>query len=129
MTRKSIHIPGFKHRNPIPNAAVIGNVLESGVITGVDPGTGEMPDDLETQTKNAFGHMRAIMEAAGGSTNDILKVSVWLADPDDRRAINEFWIAAFPNENTRPARHTMPGSLAGSHLIQLSISAVLNQNS
>lgn len=129
MARKSIHIPGFKHTNPIPNAAVIGNILESGLINGTDPETGKMAEGFEAQVKHAFGHMKAIVEEAGGSTDDILKVSVWLNDPSNRAAVNEEWLKMFPDEHARPARHTMPGALTGPTLIHLSITAVLNSGS
>ena len=77
--RKSIHIGGFKHANPIPNACRIGDLVMSGVILGRDA-AGQMPDSLEAQCANMFGHMKAIVEAAGGSTDDIIKMTVWLND-------------------------------------------------
>jgi len=39
MGRTSIFIDEFKHKNPIPNASRIGNILVSGLIHGVDPAT------------------------------------------------------------------------------------------
>ena len=66
--RKSIHIGEFKHANPIPNACRIGNLLMSGVILGRDPATGKMPEKIEDQCANMFGHMKAIVEAGGGAT-------------------------------------------------------------
>ena len=46
--RKSIHIGGFKHANPIPNACRIGSLVMSGVILGRDA-DGKMPESLEAQ--------------------------------------------------------------------------------
>jgi hypothetical protein len=43
--RKSIHIGGFKHVNPIPNACRIGNLVMSGVILGRDS-DGKMPNSV-----------------------------------------------------------------------------------
>lgn len=82
--RKSIYISGFKHKNPVPNACVIDGLLMSGVILGVDPVTGEMPPTIEAQCANLFAHVRAIVEAAGGTTADILKITVWLRDVTHR---------------------------------------------
>ena len=76
--RKSIHIGEFKHANPIPNACRIGNLLMSGVILGRDPATGKMPEKIEDQCANMFGHMKAIVEAGGGTADDIIKMTVWL---------------------------------------------------
>ena len=78
--RKSIHIGEFKHANPIPNACRIGNLLMSGVILGRDPATGAMPERIEDQCANMFAHMKAIVEAGGGTTDDIIKGDTFHAD-------------------------------------------------
>jgi enamine deaminase RidA (YjgF/YER057c/UK114 family) len=66
--RKSIEIQGFAHKNPIPAASRVGNMLMTGIITGTDPTTGKLADTLEAQCANIFQHVRSIMAAAGGST-------------------------------------------------------------
>jgi enamine deaminase RidA (YjgF/YER057c/UK114 family) len=106
--RVSINIPGFKHVNPIPNASRVGNVVMSGVIIGVDPETHKLPADLRTQCTNMFAHLRSIVEAAGCTTDDIIKITVWLKDPSDRAVLNEAWLKLFPDPASRPARHTLP---------------------
>jgi 2-iminobutanoate/2-iminopropanoate deaminase len=50
--RQSVNFPGFAHQNPIPNASRIGNVMMSSVISGVDPGTRNLPPDLASQVAN-----------------------------------------------------------------------------
>jgi 2-iminobutanoate/2-iminopropanoate deaminase len=82
--RRSVHIGGFKHANPIPNACRIGNLLMSGVILGRDPVTGTMPKTIEEQCAHMFAHMQAIVEAGGGTTDDIIKMTVWLQDRTQR---------------------------------------------
>ena len=52
----------------------------SGVILGRDPATGSMPDGLEAQCRKTFAHIKATVEAAGGTTDDIIKMTVWLKD-------------------------------------------------
>ena len=110
--RKSIEIPGFKHQNPIPVASRIGNLLMSSVTSGVDPGTSNLPSELPRQIANLFGHIKATVEAAGGTPDDIIKITFWMKDPaTGRAAINEEWVKMFPDPDSRPARHTLP--LAG----------------
>jgi len=123
--RRSIHIPGFKHVNPIPNAARVGNLMMSGVIVGVDPATHKMPNDLETQCANMFAHVRAIVEEAGGTTDDIVKITVWLKDVTQRDVLNKHWLAAFPDEHNRPARHALPIVGESPSLIQCDVTAVI----
>lgn len=122
--RQSIHIKGFVHKNPVPNACQIGNVLMSGVIIGTDPATGKVAPTLEEQCRFMFQHVRSIMEQAGGSTDDIIKMTVWMADRSQRDALNKEWLAMFPDEHTRPARHAIKADLDGGQLVSCDITAV-----
>lgn len=123
--RQSIYIPGLSHKNPIPAACRIGNMVYSGGIHGVDPDTGAMPDALDRQAVLMFGHMQTIVEAAGGSLSDIIKVTVWLRDRKHRPLINGPWLEMFPDPETRPARHTMNAVLDGEMQVQCDFIAVL----
>lgn len=123
--RKSIYLSGFKHKNPIPNACVIDGLLMSGVVLGTDPVTGEMPPTMEAQCANMFGHVRAIVEAAGGTTADILKMTVWFRDLSQRGPVNDEWVRMFPEHDDRPARHALPLTAEGPSLVQCDVTAVL----
>jgi len=110
--RQSVNFPGFSHQNPIPNASRIGNVMMSSVISGVDPGTRNLPAELPGQVANLFKHIRAAVEAAGGTPDNILKITFWMKDPTTgRAALNDEWVKMFPEAASRPARHTL--SLGG----------------
>jgi 2-iminobutanoate/2-iminopropanoate deaminase len=124
--RRSIYIEGFKHVNPIPNACRIGNLMVSGVINGVNPATGEVPPTMEEQCAFLFEHMRRIVEAGGGTTGDILKMTVWMKDRSQRQALNQEWLKMFPEKENRPARHTMQGNMEGGVLIQCDFMAVID---
>lgn len=108
MRRKSIDIEGFRHANPIPNASRVGNLLMTGLVVGRDSAADAMPDTLEDQCALMFRHVRSIVEAAGGTTDDIVKMNVWLRDPGNREALNAEWTRMFPDPESRPARHTNP---------------------
>ena len=123
--RKSIHIGDFKHANPIPNACRIGNLVMSGVILGRDS-AGNMPASLETQCANMFAHMKATVEAAGGSTSDIIKMTVWLKDRSQRAPVNAEWLKMFPDEHSRPARHALQSDMEGGALVQCDFTAVID---
>jgi len=125
--RRSIYTSGFSHRNPIPAACRIGNLLVTGVINGSDPGTGKIPESLDDQCRLLFAQIRSIVEAAGGTTSDIVKVTVWLKDRTQKEALNREWLAMFPDPQDRPARHTPPGGdLEAPRLIQADFMAVLD---
>lgn len=124
--RKSIHIDGFAHKNPIPNASLIGNLLVSGVIMGRDTRSETVPETVEEQCAIMFRHVRDIVEAAGGTTEDIIKMSVWLKNPSDRSALNAEWTAMFPDPESRPARHALTLGEASPVLIQCDLMAVID---
>jgi len=123
--RTSVDLPGFAHANPIPAASRIGPFLASGVLTGRDPVTRELPPGLTEQCANVFGHVRALLATAGGSTDDILKMTFWLADLRDREALNREWTAMFPEAANRPARQAVAAVLDGGSLVQCDLLAVL----
>jgi 2-iminobutanoate/2-iminopropanoate deaminase len=123
--RRSVHSAGFSHTNPVPAASRIGPFVFSGAVTGRDPATGEIPAALDAQCANMFRQVREIVEAAGGGTGDIAKMTVWLADLHDRAALNREWLAMFPDPDDRPARHAVAASFGGSTLVQCDFIAVL----
>lgn len=125
--RTSIYIAGFEHSNPVPVASRIGQHLVSGVLTGRDPATHEMPAALDAQVANIFAHVRELMAAAGGTTDDIIKLTVWLAEERyrDRDALNREWTTMFPDPESRPARQVMAARFDGATLIQCDLQAVL----
>lgn len=125
---ESIHIPGFGHANPIPAASRIGPFVASGALTGRDPRTHEMPSGLDRQCANVFGHIGALLAAAGGTPDDVLKLTVHLADPADREALNREWLAMFPDPQRRPARQVLAAALGGGALIHCDLLAVLPDN-
>ncbi len=124
--RKSIEVPGIQHTHPIPNASCIGAVLASGSIFGTDPATGKIPPGIELQSKLLFENVRRIMEAAGGTTDHILKMTVYLRDKNLRQHVNKEWLAMFPDEHSRPARHSFQtDDLAEGTLVSCDILAVI----
>jgi reactive intermediate/imine deaminase len=57
-------------------------------------------DDVAAQARQVFLNLKLVLDAAGASFADILKVTVYLLDVDDRKKINpvrqEFFGAARP---------------------------------
>ena len=123
--RVSIYLPGFVHANPIPVASRIGSRLVSGVLTGIDPQTRQMPSTMDEQCANVFRLVREVMAAAGGTTDDIVKLTFWLAEYRDREALNREWTVMFPDADDRPARQVMAAHLDGGTLIQCDLQAEL----
>jgi enamine deaminase RidA (YjgF/YER057c/UK114 family) len=127
--RKSINVAGFSHKNPIPAGSVIGNLLMTGVIFGVDPDTGKMADNLEDECRFIFENARRILAAAGGNFDDILKMTFYLKPDISRDLLNKFWVEIFPNPDSRPARHViLSQTLPADMHIQSDLVAVLGSS-
>lgn len=57
-----------------------------------DPDTGEIIDgDIRDETRRVFGNIASVLEAAGASTDDIVKATVFVTDMDDYEAVNEVY--------------------------------------
>lgn len=124
--RVSVDVPGFSHVNPIPAASRIGPFVATGAITGRHPETGEMSPDADEQFAHVFDHVRRLMAELGGSTDDILKMTFHLADPNDREALNREWIAMFPDPASRPARQAVAARLDRGAVVHCDLLAVLS---
>lgn len=129
MTRRtSIEIDGFAHANPVPVASRIGSFLFTGVLTGRDSVTTAMPPGLDEQCANVFRRVREVLSAAGATTDDIAKMTFWVADYRDRAAINREWLSMFPDPASQPARQVMAAHLDGGALVHCDLVAVLDDD-
>ena len=77
-----------------------GLVFVSGQIP-LDPASMEMvPGGIEAQITQVFDNLSAVCDAAGGSLNDILKLTVYLTDMGDFPQVNaimeQYFEAPFP---------------------------------
>jgi len=82
-----------------------GILYTSGQI-GLDPQSGNMvADDVSSQAKQVVANLSAVIEAAGGQLNQIIKVTIFLENMDDFPVVNQIY-AAWLGEH-RPARSTV----------------------
>ena len=65
------------------------------------------------------------VEAAGGKTENIGKITVYLSDIKYRSLVNKEWVKMFPNETDRPSRHVVDMPLRGKTVIQLDVIAMV----
>ncbi len=90
-----------------PNAPAAIGAYSQGVIVngflyasgqlGLDPKTGQFAGpDFKSQALQSLKNVKAIVEAAGSSMDQVVKVSVFLADINDFAALNEVYGEFFP---------------------------------
>lgn len=127
--RESIDVEGISHGSvPIPAASRVGPFLFSGGVAGTGADEREtVEEELVVQVKRMFANMAALVEAGGGTVDDIVKVTIFARDRAYRAPINDEWVAMFPDANSRPARHTLVYDLPDRMLVQLEFVAVLQE--
>ncbi|MEE8076418.1 MAG: RidA family protein [Candidatus Binatia bacterium] len=123
--RRVIEIPGLSHQAPIPMGAAIGNVVFSSAISGRDPETNALPEEPDRQAGVLFQNIRTFMERAGGTTDNIGHMTVYLKEERYRESINKEWLKMFPSEHDRPARHAIKSEVRGEVLFQIEIIAII----
>ena len=52
-------------------------------------------DDVASQTKQALANLQAILEAGGSSMSMVVKTTIYLADINDFKLVNEIYAEAF----------------------------------
>jgi 2-iminobutanoate/2-iminopropanoate deaminase len=115
--REEIRVPG--QAEPISHytdAVRAGDLLFVSGVVPVDAG-GELVggDDVVEQARQVFRNMAAVLTAAGAGPADVVKVTVFLTDVDDRPRINpvraEFFGATRPASTlVEVSRLAVPGA-------------------
>jgi 2-iminobutanoate/2-iminopropanoate deaminase len=87
---------------PYSQAIKWGNlVFVSGQIA-LNSGTATIEGDIKGQTRTVLSNLKNILEAAGSSMGNVLKITVFLADINDFAAMNEVYCTFF--SQVPPAR-------------------------
>jgi 2-iminobutanoate/2-iminopropanoate deaminase len=106
----NFEIPGHEHHDPIPMAARLGNLLCSSGVSGVDTASADKLEPVEGvagQSLHGLRNIRALVEAGGGSADDIGHITVLVQDYADLEAVDAEWVKMFPDPADRPARQVM----------------------
>lgn len=107
--RRSIEIEGLSHLTAIPVATRIGPLVVSSVIAPFDPGTRNVPEGAPAQLTNIFGHIKAMLDEAGATWDHVAKLDFWAPSAEMRKEIDGHYLVVFPDEASRPSRHTHKG--------------------
>jgi len=89
---------------PYSQAVRVGHTVYLSGQIGLDPRTGQLVEGLEAQAHQVFKNLRAVATAAGGTLDDIVKVSVLMLDLGAFAKANEIMASYF--KAPYPARAT-----------------------
>jgi 2-iminobutanoate/2-iminopropanoate deaminase len=116
MTRREIAVEGLAEPlSHYTDAVAAGDTLYLSGILPVDAAGNVVGDDVVAQARQVLANMRRVLAAAGAEPGDVLKVTIYLLDVDDRPLINpvrqEFFGAARPASTlVEVSRLAVPGA-------------------
>jgi 2-iminobutanoate/2-iminopropanoate deaminase len=92
---------------PYNQAVLSGNTLYTSGQIAIHPETGELVlDDIETETKQVMENMKAVLQAANMTFENVIKTSIFISDMHNFSKINAVYAQYF-NDDTAPARETV----------------------
>lgn len=92
---------------PYNQAVLVGNTLYASGQIALNPATMELVlDDIETETKQVMENMKAVLEAAEMTFENVVKTTIFIMDMNDFARINSVYGSYF-DEKTAPARETV----------------------
>lgn len=92
---------------PYSQAIVVdGKFVYTAGQVAIDPATNQLVEgDIKVQTRQVLKNVEAILKAAGGSMNSVVKTTVFLKDFNDFGSMNEVYAEFF--SGSAPARSTV----------------------
>jgi 2-iminobutanoate/2-iminopropanoate deaminase len=92
---------------PYNQAVLSGNTLYTSGQIAINPATGDLVlDSIEIETKQVMENMKAVLESAGMTFENVVKSTIFISNMNDFAAINSIYGSYF-NEKTAPARETV----------------------
>lgn len=90
---------------PYSQAVFTGDFIFCSGQIGLDPKTGELADGLESQVKQIFQNIKAVLKEEYCDLNSIVKTTVFLTDLNNFQAMNELYEKEMGDH--KPARSTI----------------------
>lgn len=109
---------------PYNQGIVAGGFLYTSGQLPINPVTGLVPSSIEEQTVQVLDNLKAIVEAAGSSMENVVKCTVYIVDFNDFAVMNNIYSTYFPTNS--PARATVGISkLAKNALVEIDAIALV----
>ena len=115
--KRAVYPPNYRSAESASPGILTGDRLFVSGMLGVDPATGQVPDDPAGQVDLALDRMKSVLEAAGLDLRHMVFVNPYLTEKIPTRVMNERYARRFEFGNT-PARATIEVSSlpGGAHI-------------
>jgi len=90
---------------PYSQAILVDGTLYSSGQIALTPEGELVEGDVAVQTRQVLSNLSAVLAEAGGSLNDVVKTTIFLADMEDFATVNDVYAEFFGTH--RPARSTV----------------------
>ncbi|MCI8979487.1 MAG: RidA family protein [Clostridia bacterium] len=80
---------------PYSQAITAGNTLFTSGQIPIDPATGNIPEGVEAQARQALTNVKNLIAAAGGDIANTIKTTVFIKNMNDFAKINEIYAEFF----------------------------------
>ncbi|OBX21463.1 MULTISPECIES: Rid family detoxifying hydrolase [Bizionia] len=92
---------------PYNQAVLVGNMLYTSGQIAINPVTNELIlDTIELETEQVMQNMKAVLEAADMTFENVIKSTIFISDMGNFSKINAVYATYF-NSDTAPARETV----------------------
>ncbi|HOC08118.1 MAG: RidA family protein [Clostridiales bacterium] len=110
---------------PYSQAVKCGGMVYTAGQVALDPKTGQMVEGgIKEQTHQVFANLKAVLEAAGTSLENVVKATVFIVDMDKFGEVNEVYAEYFTGDF--PARSCVEvGRLPKGALVEIEVVAAL----
>ena len=120
--KKVIQPKDFPTGRPFSPGILVDGTLYVAGQTGSDIKTGKIPEDFESEVKQALDNVGAILKEAGMAYGDVVAVQVYLTDMELFPRMNAVYTTYF--KEPRPARTTVGvAKLVGTARIEITVTA------
>ncbi|HHY08425.1 MAG TPA: RidA family protein [Corynebacteriales bacterium] len=94
------------------------------VTVGKNPETGKFENGLVAQAKRAMENFKVVLEDNGSSMENIVKITVYLADLSRVDEFNKVYYSYFPDQENRPVRCCVGVELGGDAEVEMELVAL-----
>jgi 2-iminobutanoate/2-iminopropanoate deaminase len=114
----------YKSKSPLSQAVATESLVFVSGQLGFPGDGGPMPTTVEDQTRFALENMKAVLEAAGCSLENVVKTTVFVTSIADVPKLNKIYAEYF--SSGQPARSAVAvAALAGDALVEIEAIAVI----
>ena len=97
-SRRYINLPNRPAGLPFSDAVLVGDTLYISGRIGLDPATGEAPENVDAEIEFLFDGFQAVLRHAGMTMNDLVWVQIYSLDVSLWQQFNAAYVRRFSRE-------------------------------